>query len=363
MSKTQINKYKGEFTIKFAKLMQENLLIWKGLQQSFKRRLYTKDLWWYLISLLGLIPFDTEIEIQNGYHLNVHLFLCAILVLVIFAILIGVENKNYQTELKKTCFSKLLKVFGEDINYVNYHVNTSRLFAQFFGIIGQIFTQGVNSLFKDSEQNLEVEYNFIENYIFENCGLYNHRIETRTDDDCIYGSYNGVKFIMNETDFGYETGSGKNRHYYSMFKGVAMQFSMPKHINARVLIHTKGLFKYVPRGFEKVNLEYPEFNKKYQVYVNHTSSYEGQIEARYLLNVAFLDRFMQLKTSFRTDNINLSIDGNTMLLMLGTNKDLFEMNHLFGKIDDINQYEVLFNEFSSVLSFIDVLNLSSQTKL
>ena len=52
-----------------------------------------------------------------------------------------------------------------------------------------------------------------------------------------------------------------------------------------------------------------------------------------------------------------------MLILLQTNKDLFEMNHFFGKIDDVKQYEHLFNEFASVLSFIDVLNLSSKTHL
>ena len=52
-----------------------------------------------------------------------------------------------------------------------------------------------------------------------------------------------------------------------------------------------------------------------------------------------------------------------LVMFLSTNKDLFEMNHLLGKIDDIKQYYHLFDEFASVLSFIEVLNLSSKTKL
>jgi hypothetical protein len=58
-----------------------------------------------------------------------------------------------------------------------------------------------------------------------------------------------------------------------------------------------------------------------------------------------------------------SVYSNNLLIMLSTNKDLFEMNHLLGRIDDIKQYKHLFDEFTSVLSFIDVLNLSSKTKL
>ena len=89
----------------------------------------------------------------------------------------------------------------------------------------------------------------------------------------------------------------------------------------------------------------------------------GQIEARYLLNTALMDRFMQISISFKIDNMQCSIFGDSILILLSTNKDLFEMNHLLKKVDDINQYKTLFDEFASVLSFIDVLNLSSRTGL
>ena len=106
-----------------------------------------------------------------------------------------------------------------------------------------------------------------------------------------------------------------------------------------------------------------EFNKKYNVYVQKGSNADGQVEARYLFNTVFLERFMQLQTSFRVNKMQCSIYGNSMLILLATNKDLFEMNHLFKRIDDIHQYQHLFDEFASVLSFIDVLNLSSRTGL
>ena len=118
------------------------------------------------------------------------------------------------------------------------------------------------------------------------------------------------------------------------------------------------------RNYEKVEFEYEKFNKKYNVYVQKTQMEAGgQIEARYLLNTAFMERFMQISTSFKIDNMQCSIFGDSILILLSTNKDLFEMNHLLKKVDDINQYKTLFDEFASVLSFIDVLNLSSRTGL
>ena len=52
-----------------------------------------------------------------------------------------------------------------------------------------------------------------------------------------------------------------------------------------------------------------------------------------------------------------------MLVLLATNKDLFELNNMFYRIDDMNQYKKLFDEFASVFSFLEVLNLSSKTGL
>ena len=72
---------------------------------------------------------------------------------------------------------------------------------------------------------------------------------------------------------------------------------------------------------------------------------------------------MQIQTSFKINNMCCSVYGENLLIMLSTKRDLFEMNHLFGRVDDTRQYKSLFEEFASVLSFIDVLNLASRTKL
>ena len=72
---------------------------------------------------------------------------------------------------------------------------------------------------------------------------------------------------------------------------------------------------------------------------------------------------MQLQTSFKVDKIRCSICENSVLILLETKKDLFEMNHLLNRIDDINQYKYLFDEFASIFSFVEILNLSSRTGL
>ncbi len=317
-----MDKYKNDFAIKFAKIMQEKLPKWKTFQAEERKSLYSLDSlrWYFGIALCGFVPGKREYH----YDLKLH---CWVVVILFIATVIGniqITNKHYQNKVKCTFFDDLLKVFGDNIFFAG---------------------------------------RFIHNSLFNNSKLYSREIMTREGDDRFDGEYNGVKFVINETDFGWNE-NDKHKTYHRMFKGIAMHFTMHKEINSRVLIMSKNLWNKVPKNYEKVVVEYEKFNKKYDVWVEkNTLNNSGQIEARYLLNTAFLDRFMQLQTSFKVSKMSCSVYKKDMLIMLSTNKDLFEMNHLLGKIDDIKQYKHLFEEFASVLSFIEVLNLASRTKL
>lgn len=329
-----MEKYKNDFTIKFARLMQEKLPKWKKFQAEERKSLYSLGAFagYFGIGLLGFIPGKRE----YNYDFKLHCWIAVIF--FIGAIITNIQwtNKTYQNRVKSTFFNDLLKIFG---NHIFYQGGSS--FSYLSGISN----------------------NVIHNSLFNNSQLYPRDIMTREDDDRFYGEYNGVCFVINETDFGWNA-NDKHRTYHSMFKGIAMHFKMNKEIKSRVLIMSKKLWNKVPKNYEKVVVEYEKFNKKYDVWVEkNTMGDPGQIEARYLLNTAFLDRFMQLQTSFRVNKMACSVYGENMLIMLSTNRDLFEMNHLLGKIEDIKQYKHLFEEFASVLSFMEVLNLASKTKL
>lgn len=336
---THLNKYQNDFAINFAKIMQQNLQYWLNIQREERLSLISLNafMWYFGISLIGFTPGKYE----RNYNLKVHcIFALVIFILVIIAN-ISITNKRYQNKIKKTLFPKLLSTFGE-IQYISRSDGETT----------------VEELLNKKE-NKNKEYN-ISKSVLEHSKLFNKPIQYKNDDDCFWGEYKNVSFVINETEFGYITKS-KSEQCHTLFQGIGMEFKMNKKINSRVLILSKLSFTKIPENFEKVELEYEKFNKKYDVWVEKGS--KGQIEARYLLNTAFLNRFMQLQTSFGILNMKCSIYKNSLLILLSTRKDLFEMNHLFGKIDDISQYQHLFDEFTSVLSFIEVLNLSSKTGL
>lgn len=353
-----MDRYKNEFAISFARAMEKNLSRWKKFQNFYRKQLITADLKWYALAFaFGLTPGKHERHYLE--NINIHIIVGIILMILAIIICIHTENKNYQNEVKSTFYKNLLKIFGQDIHYApkegSYTLNEK---------IKKLEDGTISPEEIEKEYEEEKKVKNITNSTFKNSELFgNHNIANREDDDVFWGTYHDVEFRIAETDFGWYEKDKKNnkKTYHPLFAGLAMQFTMNKMINCRVLIYSKSLINIIPAGYEKIELEYEKFNKKYNVYAPIGAT--GQIEARYLFNTAFLDRFMQIQTSFKVDKVKCSIKNNIMLIMLETGSDLFEMNHLFGRIDDKHQYAKLFDEFASVLSFIDVLHLFDTTKL
>lgn len=325
-----MDKYKNEFAIRFAQKLQDCLPKLKAFQNEKLNEIFSlNNLSGYFVLCLGSVFLFFVFSEGMEYSFWGHIALTVLMFVGILIAQLERKNKLYQTSVKKEFFPTLLQVFDDGIVYSNHYKIT--------------------------------------NNTFEESLLFSRNITERTNDDMFGGVYNDVHFWVNETHL---TNIEKRLidngrdHYHHLFKGVAMGFKLNKDVNKRILILSKNSRVNIPANFERVRLEYPAFTKKYDVWVEKDNlDSSGQIEARYLLNVLFLERFMQLKTSFKVNKMTCSVYGDTILVLLYTNKDVFEMNHLFGKIDDPRQYKKLFDEFASVLSFMDVLNLASKTKL
>ena len=92
---------------------------------------------------------------KTNYDFKTYTFIIAVICFIV-AVIINIQttNKTYQTRVKRTFFSELLHVFDKNIKYAR-------------------------------NQKIPSSY-------FENCKLYNHTIEIRTDDDVFYGNYKDV---------------------------------------------------------------------------------------------------------------------------------------------------------------------------
>lgn len=111
------------------------------------------------------------------------------------------------------------------------------------------------------------------------------------------------------------------------------------------------------RRLQTIKLEDPNFNKRFNVYS------ENQIEARYLVTTAFMDRLQNLQTVFGTKNIKCSFFDDKVMFAISTNKDLFELGNLFVPLTDKRQIETFYKELNSIYNIIDYFKLAEKTGL
>ena len=286
-----------------------------------------------------------------------------------------VNNINFAKNLKKSCMNTVVTAFG-DIQWYNIAVS-------------QIVDSTINTDSQLRESELFSVYN------------------RRADDDIFEGKFKDVKFTISETNLTYVSGSGKNRTVRHVFDGVIINFDANKTIKNKTIIATKndtniknrswsflslitvliclpigiymkdmevcfygvlGLISFIIAIYsEKINknkevlneikLEDPEFNKKYKAYSS------DEVEGRYLITTAFMERFKNLQTAFGARGAKCSFYGESLMFAISTGKNLFEIGNLFTPLNSPKQLEVFFNELISILALIDYFKLDEKTGL
>ncbi len=285
------------------------------------------------------------------------------------------ENNKFVSMLKNGCMMQILTAFGniswiENVNMItDFELNNSDLFS-----------------------------------------TYNRRSSA----DSFKGVYKDVDFSISETNLKYETGSGKNRRIYPVFKGVVIKFEANKVIKNKTIIATRGdnnikrnnpgltvtiiglvcyfvscffdqglnlisimvilfigfivflackIFMNQTNGILKreilseVKLEDPEFSRKYVAYSS------DQVEGRYLITPAFMERFKNIETAFGTHKVKCSFYRDSIMFAISTDKNLFEIGNLYHSLKDPKQMTIFFNELASILVLIDYFKLDEQTRL
>ena len=233
-------------------------------------------------------------------------------------------------------------------------------------------------------------------------GTYNRR----ENDDTFSGTYKDLKFVVSESNMENERGSGRNKSFWPVFNGVIVMIDSNKTIKNKTIITTKGdinvknsdplmwisiiglgfylftfglhigittsivligllicvLIKIFRKNERKevlnpVILEDHEFNKKYKV------SSSDQIEGRYLVTTAFMERFKNLHTAFGSNKAKCAFFDDKVMFAVSTNKNLFEIGDLFHPLTDMKHINDFMKEISAIYEIIDYFKLAEKTGL
>lgn len=261
-------------------------------------------------------------------------------------------------------------------------------------------------LFNDIEwRNNE---NIIADTRLERSGLFGEFNIRHTDDEFI-GSFKDVPFKICETDLWYESGSSRRKTCMRVFKGVVISFKANKEVKNRTMIATKGditkanqyllaipavlclIVELLAKGFNpfvtfgiaigvfvimyviqtqiqnsdeplnKVTLEDPRFCNKFNAYSS------DQVEARYLLTTAFIERFQNLQTAFGTNKAKCSFLKSSfddeVIIAISTKKNLFELGSIFKSLRNPESINGFYNELSSIYNMVGYFKLDQKIGL
>lgn len=176
-------------------------------------------------------------------------------------------------------------------------------------------------------------------------------------EDYIKGQYRDNKIELIEAHLKIRT----RKSTRTVFRGLLVVFEVNKPFVGKTII-TKdygcvgNFFKEQFTSLEKIKLEDPEFENYFEVYGT------DQIESRYLLTTAFMNRLLKLDELMGSDTIRCSFCYGNLYLAIPVSRNSLESGSIFSspKYED---FDNVFKELEQVFGIIDILKLDQKTGL
>lgn len=189
--------------------------------------------------------------------------------------------------------------------------------------------------------------------------------------DYIQGHYKGIELTVNELTLTKnvqveELDVSTNRRKTvtrteNQFRGLVVELSSHKAFvgHTVVLRDRGGLANFLSdshAGLVRVKLEDPQFEKEFDVFST------DQVESRYLLNTAFMERLLELAKHF-DGAIQCAFFRNKLIMFLPNRRTNFQIQSIFHGATFSAEFSQLNREMKQLFAIIEVLKLNEYTGL
>jgi len=182
-------------------------------------------------------------------------------------------------------------------------------------------------------------------------------------DDLVSGRIGATRIKFSEVHAEHESGSGKNRRRYTIFKGLFFIGDFNKDFAGQTVVlpdTAEKLFGRIGQKLQSLNifrgnlikLEDPEFERAFAVYG------DDQIEARYILSTSLMKRIVDFKKKTNR-KIFLSFIGSMVFVAVSYTKNIFEPR-IFRTLLDFAPIREYFEDLQLALGIVDDLNLNTR---
>ena len=258
--------------------------------------------WIYFVFTQGS-PFDAEAVVKLG-----------ILLFAVIIAIVGYPIFSYKHNVKYSIIDDFINFFGNFKHLFTHHIDDE--------IIGK---------------------SLLFNYYNRHSG-----------DDYFEGQYKNIKMTISEEEMRIKHNKGNS----TVFKGIVILLDFPKRFAGQTVVFKDwkyfNCFHTTAKEFEKITLEDVRFEKEFEIYST------DQIEARYLLTTAFMERILKVREVFKGKKIQFSFFDNQLLIAINTSADMFEPASLFKRSTDRRPIDTVLEQFISIFAIVEFLKLTQQ---
>jgi hypothetical protein len=178
-------------------------------------------------------------------------------------------------------------------------------------------------------------------------------------EDLWSGTLDDRALSLHEAHLEERRGSGDNRRYVTVFRGAVMSIDFTRNFHGTTLVERakqhRGLFggrkeriELNGQGLDYVDLVNPDFEDEFCVYA------DDQVEARYLVHPAYVERLMKVQHAFAGHAIRTLFCGGNLVVVVET-ENMFESGSI-DAADDRSRLVRTIDQFASIADLAETLN-------
>lgn len=178
-------------------------------------------------------------------------------------------------------------------------------------------------------------------------------------DDILFGTYKSLDIYIQDVLLSHPSSSSNTS---TDFKGLIIKIPMNKNFNGVTIVRNRFETQYMQENLKRVDLEDPMFGQMYNVFS------DDQIEARYILTTAFMEKLKKVGEIFSPKTGDESFSGKVscvfrngyVILTISTLTNFLEIGDICQTMHDKSIYKKVFYQMISIFDLVDTLKLEQK---
>lgn len=173
------------------------------------------------------------------------------------------------------------------------------------------------------------------------------------------GTIGDIPFSLHEAKLEERRGSGKNRRWVTVFRGVILSVGYSRRFYGTTLLVRDNAYKHfygakkdtikvVGRQLDYAEMTHPDFEDKFDIYTT------DQTEARHLIDPLYVERLIAVENSYRGKEVATIFHEGSLVVTLKAG-NMFESGHIEAR-HDRKRMETTIDQFARIADLARELN-------